>query len=91
LLSVNRKARLNRDRADLNVSVKDVPTVGAFGVRAAGESEHRSFKRGQIGPANYQSLGIGTARNYSVSWLWKVALRSGRPPTEAVSTDIAAV
>jgi hypothetical protein len=36
LLGVHRQARLDRDRTDLNVTIKDVPTVGAFGVRAAG-------------------------------------------------------
>jgi hypothetical protein len=36
LFSVDRQTRLDRDRADLNVTVKDVPAVGAFGVRAAG-------------------------------------------------------
>jgi hypothetical protein len=46
LLSVNRKARLNRDRADLNVTEIDVPAIGAFGVSAAGEFGQALLKRG---------------------------------------------
>jgi hypothetical protein len=52
LLGVHRQAWLDRDRAYLNVTVVDVPSVGAFGVRAAGEGGHALLKRGLIGWAN---------------------------------------
>jgi hypothetical protein len=34
LRNAERQARLNRDRADLNVTVENMPAIGAFGVRA---------------------------------------------------------
>ena len=49
LLIFDRQARLDRDRADLNVTTKDMPTIGAFGVRAAGELEHDPLERARSG------------------------------------------
>jgi hypothetical protein len=49
----DRQTGLDRDRADLNVTVEDVPAVGAFGVRAG----MALLKRGREASANYQPLG----------------------------------
>jgi hypothetical protein len=47
LRNAERQARLNRDRADLNVTVENMPAVGAFGVRAG------------MAPLNRGGSGIG--------------------------------
>jgi hypothetical protein len=54
LLGVHRQARLDSDGSDLHVTIIDVSSVGAAGVRAAGEGGHGLLKRGWPAPANYQ-------------------------------------
>jgi hypothetical protein len=43
---VVRVAIANSDRTDVHVAVVDVPTVGPFGVTAAGKLGHATLKRG---------------------------------------------
>jgi hypothetical protein len=51
-----------------------VPTVGAFGVRTAGEAGHAPLKRGGEAPEIINPLGIGTEASYSASWVWTASL-----------------
>jgi len=80
LPGVSRQPRLDRDRSDLNVTVKDVPAVGAFGVRTAGEGGHALLKRGLAG---FGKLSIGGGR--SAAQLQRVGLRKG---LASASTDL---
>jgi hypothetical protein len=58
------QAELDSDRADLNVTIENAPSVGAFGVRSAGEGGHGPLKRGETALANYQSLGDWNNASY---------------------------
>jgi hypothetical protein len=51
-----RLAYAARDRADMHVAKKDVPTVQAFGISTAGKVRHVQLKRCRAHPANYQSV-----------------------------------
>ena len=50
-LGIVRVAAAPSDGADVDVLVKDVPTVLAFGIAAAGEGGHAPLKRGLGGQA----------------------------------------
>jgi hypothetical protein len=45
-------ADADRDRADVDVTVIDVPAIGALKIAAADESNHAILKRGQSRQAN---------------------------------------
>jgi hypothetical protein len=47
-----------------------VPTVGAFGVRAAGEGGHALLKRAARRSANYQSVVGRSGEGYNEPGMW---------------------
>jgi hypothetical protein len=55
---MDRQARLDADRPDADVTIKDVPAVGLVGIAAAGEGGHALLKRGGDHSANHQYLAI---------------------------------
>jgi hypothetical protein len=57
LFDVDRAAGAARDRADLDVTIVDVPAILALRVASAGEGGHRPSFRRSTARANYQSLG----------------------------------
>jgi hypothetical protein len=69
LLRMHRHAWLDRDRTDLNVTIVNVPSVGAFRVRAADEGGHGPLKRGRRRAANFQSVGCRCDADYILSRL----------------------
>jgi hypothetical protein len=75
LRSCDRQTRLDRDRADMNITIVDVPAIGTFGVRAAGEGGHGPLKRGGRRAANFQSLVIGKAHELQRLVVWKTQRR----------------
>jgi hypothetical protein len=71
---IMRVAGADRDRADVQVTVVDVPAFVDFRIAAAGESGHALLKRGPNAPAIAQNVGLRRSGPYCASY-WPIGRR----------------